>query len=113
MIGSERYPIARKTWKRARKRLGQSGASTKMTAYKITVVELSDMSELSIVCGNCSTRTTWPVSAPVPEQCPSCHLVLDESLRNAMAAFARFRRDAGNTNTRVELLVKENIQSSS
>jgi len=82
-----------------------------MTAYKVTVVELSDLSELSIICGNCHTRTTWPVSAPIPEQCPACHLVLDESLRNAMAAFARFNREANNTNTKIEILVRANIQS--
>ena len=40
-----------------------------MTAYRVTVAELKDLSEVTVTCANCKTQATLPVeTAPISEQ---------------------------------------------
>ena len=80
-----------------------------MNAYRVTVAELGDLREITIVCANCGTRTVMPVTAPVPEQCSSCNKVLDESIREALAWFIRFYQSASQSKSKVEFAIREKV----
>jgi hypothetical protein len=84
-----------------------------MTAYRITIAELKDLSEVTLICGNekCSTQITLDaLNAPNPDACPTCGKTFDESLKAALAALCRFHREMAQTKARIEFQIKEPIQ---
>jgi uncharacterized CHY-type Zn-finger protein len=81
-----------------------------MNAYKVTVAELGDLAEITVVCGSCETRMVIPVTAPIPDVCSVCNKQFDESLRTALGAFVRFYREARDSKSRVEFAIREKVQ---
>ena len=66
-----------------------------MTAYKVTVVERPELSEITIVCDGCGTAVVVQiVTANFPKGCPSCGKAYTEETDTALAALARFHREA-------------------
>ena len=70
------------------------------------------MRELVVMCSKCKSRVSIPMdSAPMPEGCGCCGNSFNESLRTAVAAYARFYREAKNSGATVEIVVKEEAVS--
>ena len=62
-----------------------------MTAYRITVAELKDLSEVTVVCGNCRARLTLPTETLIaPDQCSSCNKLFDDDLKTALGSLNSF-----------------------
>ena len=79
-----------------------------MTAYRISVIELGDLVEVSVTCHNCSVKVTLKAeTSPIPEQCPSCNKVFDDGLKNALAALARMHREAKGSKNTLEFTIRE------
>lgn len=65
----------------------------KMTPYRINVVELKDLEEITIVCP-CKMRLSLPIETGIlPDRCPSCNSVFDEHLKTAFVAAGRLMRE--------------------
>jgi len=78
-----------------------------MTPYQITVVELRDLTEVSVTCTTCKTRLTLPIETGLlPDQCPSCNKVLDDHLKTAFTALGRFMREGKAAESRIELPIQ-------
>jgi uncharacterized CHY-type Zn-finger protein len=90
--------------------VGFSFLEAMMTAYKVTVAELKDLSEVTVVCGNCRSRLMLPTETLIaPEQCPSCNKVFDEDLRNALGSLNRFVVRAKQSKSAVEFAIKDKV----
>ena len=82
-------------------------------AYRVTVAQLSDLREITVVCDNCQSRLILPTDrAPIPEQCSACNKVFEDTLRNALVAFARFYREASNSKSKIEIAIREPLSES-
>jgi uncharacterized CHY-type Zn-finger protein len=82
-----------------------------MNAYRVTIAELTDLSEITVICGSCRTRMILPVTAPIPDTCSACNKEFDEPLRNALGAFTRFYREAKVSKSQVEFAIKEKLSN--
>jgi hypothetical protein len=85
-----------------------------MTAYRITVVELHDLEEITVTCG-CKMRLSLPVETGIlPDRCPSCNNVFDEHLKKAFAAAGRIVREGKASDSgRIQFAAREPIDPSS
>ena len=83
-----------------------------MTAYRVVIAGLKDMREITETCSKCKASVTIPMdTAPIPEICGCCGNAFNESLRNALGAYARFYRDAKNSGSTLEIAIKEDAVS--
>ena len=81
-----------------------------MTAYRMTIAELKDLSEVTVICRDCSMRLTLPVETGLmPERCPSCNKVFDQHLAASFTALGRFVREGKATESRIEFAIKDNL----
>jgi len=82
-----------------------------MNAYKVTIAELQDLAEITLTWGNigCKAKIIVSVTAPIPESCSACSKQFDQALKNALAAFVRFYREATNSGAKIEFAIREKI----
>lgn len=85
-----------------------------MTPYRINVVELKDLEEITVVC-TCKMRLSLPVETGIlPNRCPSCDSVFDEHLKKAFAAAGRLVREGKASDSgHIQFATKETIEPSS
>ena len=76
-------------------------------SYRVTVAELTDLREITVVCCNCSSKITVAVGvALTPDTCPSCRREFDQSMNHALAAFVRFYAAARASKFRLEVGIR-------
>ena len=76
-------------------------------SYRVTVAELRDLREITVVCCNCSSKITIAVGlALIPDMCPSCRREFDQSMNTALVAFVRFYAAARVSKFRLEVGVR-------
>jgi hypothetical protein len=64
-------------------------------ACRIVAANRQDISIVTVTCEKCSSAIALEIeTARVPEQCASCGNQYGESLKAALAALARFHREA-------------------
>jgi hypothetical protein len=82
-----------------------------MTAYRVTVAELADLGEVSIVCSpGCEMRMCLSVTTGIlPDRCPSCGKVFNEHLKTAFVALGRFFREGQVSESKIEFLIREKM----
>jgi uncharacterized CHY-type Zn-finger protein len=79
-----------------------------MTPYQLTVAELSDLSDVTVICVHCGTRITLKVGdSHIPDQCPSCDKHFDDFLHNGLEALYRFYQAAKHSAYRIEFPIKQ------
>lgn len=82
-----------------------------MNAYRVTVAELHDLSEVTVICDSCKTRMILPVTAPIPNTCSACNKEFDEPLRTGLSAFTRFYREVSASRSHVEFCIREKLSN--
>jgi hypothetical protein len=82
-----------------------------MTAYRVTVAELADLSEVSIICSaGCETRMCLSITKGIlPDRCPSCGRVFDEHLKTAFGSPGRFFREDQASDSKIEFSIRERM----
>jgi Zn-finger nucleic acid-binding protein len=81
-----------------------------MTAYRVTVAELSDLCEVTVICGNCKCRLVLATETLiVPDQCPSCNKVFDDDLKTALGSLNKFFVRARQSKSKVEFAIRDKV----
>jgi hypothetical protein len=81
-----------------------------MRAYRVTVAELADLHEMSVVCTgqDCGTRMSLSLRKGIlPDRCPSCGKLFDDHLKTAFGSAARFFREGEASDFKVEFLFRD------
>lgn len=80
-----------------------------MTPEKVTMVKLSELSEIVVICGKCKTEITLPVEAKPPEGCPSCQELFDGRVDASISAFSRMHREGRASSSKILFRLKESL----
>ena len=73
-----------------------------MTAYRVTIANRAELKEVTVICDGCGTCVVIQIeTANIPESCPSCSKTYPEEAKSALAALARFHRDAIKAENRI------------
>lgn len=75
---------------------GQDAGEVRMTAaYRVVVADRKDIAIVSVVCDECNSAISLGVAtASIPASCASCGKQYDQNTTTALAALARFHREA-------------------
>jgi len=85
-----------------------------MNAYRVTVAELSDLREMTVICAGlrCGTRISLSLEKGIlPDRCPSCGEIFDEHLKTAFGSAGRFFREGQASGAKIEFVIKEKVAS--
>jgi hypothetical protein len=64
-------------------------------AYRVLVAERKDIATVAVICPECGSEVSLVVEkARIPDACPSCTRPFEECVKVALAALARFHREA-------------------
>lgn len=71
-------------------------------------IKYQELRRLEIYCGNCGAGVLLDVTKQfsTPEQCPACLKQFAKGASEALAAYARFHREAANSALTIQFRVK-------